>query len=71
MGILEAVEKLQSDNKQQQENLEQLHEQFDDLRADPRYKDLPMDELEDLFLPYLKIWIKTNTEIIDILTNRK
>jgi len=71
MGVLEAVEKLETHNKEQQQNLEQLHEQFDDLRADPRFKNLPMDELEDLFLSYLKIWIKTNTEIIEILTNRK
>ena len=71
MGILEAVEKLEGYNKEQQQNLEQLHDQFEDLRADPRFANLPMNELEDLFLSYLKIWIKTNNEIIDILTNRK
>ena len=71
MSILNAVEKLENLNNEQKQNLEQLHEQFEDLRADPRFANLPMNELEDLFLSYLKIWIKTNTKIIDILTNKK
>lgn len=71
MHILEAVEKLENANKENKLNLELLHEQFDDFRADPKFKDLPMNELEELFLSYLKVWIKTNTEIIELLTNRK
>jgi len=71
MSILDVVEKLEDSNKENKMNLEQLHEQFDDLRADPRFVNLPMNELENLFLEYLKVWIKTNTEIIDLLTNKK
>jgi len=71
MSILDVVEKLEDSNKENKMNLEQLHEQFDDLRADPRFVNLPMNELENLFLEYLRVWIKTNTEIIDLLTNKK
>lgn len=71
MGILDIVQKLEDSNKDNKVNLELLHEQFDDLRADPRFENLPMKELEDLFLSYLKVWIKTNVEIIELLTNKK
>lgn len=71
MGILDVVQKLEDSNKENKLNLEQLHEQFDDLRADPRFANLPMNELENLFLEYLKVWIKTNTETIELLTNKK
>ena len=71
MGILDVVQLLENSNKENKSNLEQLHEQFDDFRADPKFKDLPMNELEELFLLYLKVWIKTNIEIIELLTNRK
>ena len=71
MSILDVVQKLEDSNKENKLNLEQLHEQFDDLRADPRFENLPMNELENLFLEYLKVWIKTNSEIIELLTNKK
>ena len=51
--------------------LEQLHEQFVDLQADPRFAGLPMDELENLFSAYLKTWISTNMEIIETLQKEK
>ncbi len=69
MGIVEVVKKLEETNDEQKLNLEQLHEQFEDLRKDERYANLPMNELEDLFLNYLKTWIKTNSEIIQLLEN--
>ena len=71
MSILDVVQKLEDSNKENKSNLEQLHEQFDDLRTDPRFKNLPMEELENLFLEYLRVWIKTNTEIIELLTDKK
>jgi len=71
MSILDVVQKLEDLNKENRSNIEQLHEQFEDLRADPRFKNLSMKELEDLFLEYLKVWIKTNNEIIELLTNKK
>jgi len=71
MSILDVIQKLEDSNKENRTNLEQLHEQFEDFRADPRFKNLPIKELEDLFLEYLKVWIKTNNEIIELLTNKK
>ncbi|MBT8242098.1 MAG: hypothetical protein HKP34_00060 [Nitrosopumilus sp.] len=67
MNLEEVVKKLKETNDEQKINLEQLHEQFNDLRADERYANLPMDELEELFLNYLRTWIKTNSEILELL----
>ena len=67
MAILDAVEKLEESNEEQKQTLEQLHEQFKDLRKDPRFAKMPMDDLEKLCVAYLETWIKTNKEIIDIL----
>ncbi|MBT8243253.1 MAG: hypothetical protein HKP34_06105 [Nitrosopumilus sp.] len=67
MNLEEVVKKLKETNDEQKINLEQLHEQFNDLRTDERYANLPMDELEDLFLNYLRTWIKTNSEILELL----
>jgi len=71
MGIIEVIEKLDAINKEQKLNLEQLHEQFIDLQADPKFAGLPMEELENVFSAYLKTWITTNTEIIEILLKEK
>jgi len=46
--------------------LEHLNEQLSDMRLDPRLEGL-MDDLENLFYAYLKTWIKSNSEVIDIL----
>ena len=40
------------------------------MRLDPRLAGL-IDDLENLFYAYLKTWIKTNTEILDILKKEK
>jgi len=71
MSIIQVIEKLDATNEEQKLNLEQLHEQFVDLKADPRFVELPMDDLENLFLAYLKTWIKGNTEIKGILLENK
>ena len=71
MSIMNAIEKLDTTNKEQKINLEQIHEQFVDLKADPRFAGLPMDALENLFSEYLRIWIKANTEIMEILLKEK
>ena len=68
---MSAIEKLETTNKEQESNLELLHEQFIDLQADPRFGGLPMDDLENLFSAYLKTWIKGNTEIMEILLKEK
>ena len=71
MSIVQVIEKLDATNKEQKLNLEQLNEQFVDLKADPRFVELPIDDLENLFLAYLKTWIKSNTEIKRILLENK
>ena len=58
MSIMNVIEKLETTNKEQKLNLEQLHEQFIDLQADPRFAGLPMEALENLFSEYLRVWIK-------------
>jgi len=69
MVVFEVVEKLEKLNEEQKTTLEQLHEQFEDLAKDPRFSGLPMDEIENLFSAYLKTWIKTNKDIINLLKN--
>jgi len=71
MSIMQVIRKLDATNNEQKLNLEQLHEQFVDLKADPRFVGLPMGDLEDLFLAYLKTWIKVNTEIKGILLKER
>jgi len=71
MSIMNVIEKLDTTNKEQKLNLEQLHEQFIDLQADPRFAGLPMEALENLFSEYLKVWIKSNTEIMETLLKER
>ena len=47
-----------------------LGEQFEDLRKDPKFEGL-VDDLEKLGSEYLKTWIKSNTEIIEILNKEE
>ncbi len=70
MGIDEAIKKLETSNQGLKVILENLDEQLADIRLDPRLEGL-IDDLENLFFAYLKTWMKTNTEIIDILKKEK
>ncbi len=70
MGIDEAIKKLETSNQGLKVILENLDEQLKEIRLDPRLEGL-IDDLENLFFAYLKTWIKTNTEIIDILKKEK
>ena len=70
MAISDAVEKLENSNKKLTNDLEQLSEQFKDLREDPKFKGL-VDDLEELGVAYLKTWMKSNNEIIEILNKEK
>jgi len=69
MGI-EAIQKLETSNQGLKVILENLDEQLADIRSDPRLEGL-VDDLENLFYAYLKTWIKSNTEVIDILKKEK
>ena len=70
MAIEDAIKKLEISNQGLNVILENLDEQLADIRLDPRLEGL-IDDLENLFFAYLKTWIKTNTEIIDILKKEK
>lgn len=70
MGVDEAIKKLEISNQGLKVILENLDEQLADLRSDPRLEGL-VDDLENLFFAYLKTWVKSNTEIIDILNKEK
>ena len=66
MSSEEAIKKLETSNQGLKVILEHLNEQLSDMRLDPRLEGL-MDDLENLFYSYLKTWIKSNSEVIDIL----
>jgi hypothetical protein len=70
MAVEDAIKKLEISNQGLNVILENLDEQLADIRLDPRLEGL-VDDLENLFFAYLKTWIKTNTEIIDILKKEK
>ena len=70
MAVEDAIKKLEISNQGLNVILENLDEQLADIRLDPRLEGL-IDDLENLFYAYLKTWIKTNTEIIDILKKEK
>ncbi len=70
MGSDDAIKKLETSNKGLKVILENLDEQLTDIRLDPRLKGL-VDDLENLFYAYLKTWIKSNNEILDILNKEK
>ena len=70
MGVDEAIKKLEVSNQGLKVILDNLNEQLADLRSDPRLEGL-VDDLENLFYAYLKTWVKSNSEIIDILNKEK
>jgi hypothetical protein len=70
MGIDDAIKKLEISNQGLKIILENLDEQLADIRSDPRLEGL-VGDLENLFYAYLKTWIKSNTEILDILNQEK
>lgn len=70
MGVDEAIKKLEVSNQGLSVILENLDEQLADIRSDPRLEGL-VDDLENLFYAYLKTWMKSNNEILDILKKEK
>ena len=66
MSSEDAIKKLETSNQGLKVILEHLNEQLTDMRLDPRLEGL-MDDLENLFYAYIKTWIKSNSEVIDIL----
>ncbi len=70
MGSDDAIKKLETSNKGLKVIIENLDEQLTDIRLDPRLEGL-VDDLENLFNAYLKTWLKSNNEILDILKKDK
>lgn len=70
MAILDVIQRMKDSNQELESTLEQLHDQFIDLSKDSKYDGLPLDALEELFLAYLKTWIKTNTSVIESLIKK-
>ncbi len=66
----EAIKKLETSNQGLKVILENLDEQLAEIRLDPRLEGL-VDDLENLFYAYLKTWIKSNSEILEILKKEK
>lgn len=69
MSVDKAIKNLKTSNQELKITTEQLGDQFEDLRADPRFSGL-VDDLENLAVNYLKTWIKTNTEVIKMLSKK-
>jgi len=70
MAVEDAIKKLEISNQGLRVILENLDEQLADIRSDPRLEGL-VDDLENLFYAYLKTWIKTNTDVLEILNSEK
>ncbi len=70
MAIDDAIKKLETSNDGVKVILENLDEQLAEIRLDPRLEGL-VDDLENLFYAYLKNWIKSNNEILEILRKEK
>ncbi len=70
MGIDEAIKRLETSNEGLKVILDNLDEQLSDIRSDPRLEGL-VDDLENLFFAYLKTWMKSNNEILEILKKEK
>jgi len=61
-----AIKKLEISNQGLNVIIEHLDENLADMRNDPRLAGV-VDDLQNLFYAYLKTWIKSNDEILDIL----
>ena len=70
MSLDDAIKKLETSNVGLKVIIENLDEQLKEIRLDPRLEGL-VDDLENLFYAYLKTWIKSNTEILEILRKEK
>ncbi len=58
--------KLENSNLGLNEILEDIDQTFVNMRSDPKLNGL-VGDLENLFYAYLKTWIKSNSDILDML----
>ena len=66
MSVNTAIKKLEISNQGLNVIIEHLDENLADMRNDPKLAGV-VDDLQNLFYAYLKTWIKSNDEILDIL----
>jgi len=66
MGIDEAIRMLEKSNKELKEILKEVDLTLEGMRSNPRFEGI-IEDLENLFNAYLKTWIKSNTDILDVL----
>lgn len=66
MTLNQAITQLQISNQGIGVILDNLDGQLTNIRRDPRLEGL-VDDLENLFHSYLKSWMKSNNEVLDIL----
>ncbi len=61
-----AIKKLHVANQGLRLIRDNVHEQLTDLRSDPKLDGL-VDDLENLFESYFATWMRSNSEILNIL----
>ncbi len=61
-----AILKLENSNLGLNEILKDIDQTFVNMRSEPKLKGL-VGDLENLFHSYLKTWIKSNSDIVDML----
>ena len=69
MGLEAAISKLESSNAELTNTLEQLDEQFKDLQDDPRFEGM-LNDLQELAESYLKTWISSNTQVLEMIKSK-
>ena len=69
MGVDVAISKLETSNAELTNTLEQLDEQFKDLKGDPRFEGM-LDDLQELAVNYLRTWISTNTQVLEMIKTK-
>ena len=66
MTFVLAIEKLKTTNQGINLIRENVHESLAEIGSDPKLEGLTID-LENLFESYLDTWVKSNSEILEIL----
>ena len=66
MSVENAIDKLKTSNRGLNTIRDNIQEHLGDLRNEPAMENL-VDDMEALFESYLATWIKSNSEIIEIL----
>ncbi len=66
MRLNDAIQKLETSNDGITLILQNIDDNFEEIRTNPRLQELA-DDLEHILHSYLKAWKATNTEILEFL----